>query len=74
MRTNAVSEGFNGVIQSLKNAARGFRSFAGYRVAILFHCGKLDLYSVNLAGPTTHKTPRRAPSCGALGGRDRHRH
>ena len=42
--TNAVSEGFNGVIQSLKNAARGFRSFAGYRVAILFHCGKLDLY------------------------------
>jgi transposase len=28
----------------IKSAARGFRSFANYRVAILFHCGKLDLY------------------------------
>jgi transposase len=41
--TNAVSEGFNRVIQALKYAARGFRSFANYRTRILFFCGKLDL-------------------------------
>ena len=41
--SNAVSEGLNSRIQSIKSAARGFRSFANYRVRILFHCGKLDL-------------------------------
>lgn len=41
--TNAASEGFNSVIQALKYAARGFRSFANYRTRILFYCGKLDL-------------------------------
>jgi transposase len=41
--TNAASEGFNSVIQALKYAARGFRSFANYRTRILFFCGKLDL-------------------------------
>ena len=41
--TNAKTEGFNGVIQSIKANARGFRSFENYRVAILFQCGKLDL-------------------------------
>ncbi len=42
--TNAVTEGLNSKIQSLKSAARGFRSFANYRIRILFFCGKLDLY------------------------------
>lgn len=41
--TNAVSEGFNSRIQSIKSAARGFRSFTNYRLRILFYCGKLDL-------------------------------
>ena len=41
--TNATSEGFNSVIQALKYAARGFRSFANYRTRILFFCGNLDL-------------------------------
>lgn len=41
--TNAVSEGLNSRIQSLKSAARGFRSFANYRIRILFFCGGLDL-------------------------------
>ena len=41
--TNAASEGFNSVIQALKYAARGFRSFANYRARILFFCGKLEL-------------------------------
>lgn len=41
--TNAVSEGFNSRIQSIKSAARGFRNFANYRLRILFYCGKLQL-------------------------------
>lgn len=41
--TNATSEGFNSVIQALKYAARGFRSFQNYRTRILLFCGKLDL-------------------------------
>ena len=41
--TNAVTEGLNSKIQSLKANARGFRSFEHYRIRILFHCGKLDL-------------------------------
>lgn len=41
--TNAVSEGINSKIQSLKANARGFRSFQNYRTTILFFCGKLKL-------------------------------
>ena len=42
--TNAVTEGLNSKIQSIKSAARGFRNFRNYRTRILFFCGKLDLY------------------------------
>ncbi|HOG88719.1 MAG TPA: ISL3 family transposase [Verrucomicrobiota bacterium] len=42
--TNAVTEGLNSKIQSIKAAARGFRSFQNYRIRILFFCGKLNLY------------------------------
>lgn len=42
--TNAMMEGFNSKIQSIKANARGYRNFANYRVAILFYCGKLDLH------------------------------
>jgi transposase len=41
--TNAASEGFNSVIQALKYAARGFKSFKNYRTRILFFCGRLNL-------------------------------
>ncbi len=41
--TNAMSEGFNSRIQSIKSQARGFRAFTNYRTRILFYCGKLDL-------------------------------
>lgn len=41
--TNAVSEGINSKIQSIKSAARGFRNFENYRTSILFFCGKLTL-------------------------------
>ena len=46
--TNAVSEGLNSRIQSIKSAARGFRSFPNYRVRILFHCGKLNMQPPHL--------------------------
>lgn len=42
--TNAVTEGFNSKIQMIKSCARGFRPFANYRIAILFHCGALQLH------------------------------
>src|SRR6056297_714526 len=41
--TNAISEGLNSKIQSIKANARGFRNFENYRTAILFFCGKLEL-------------------------------
>lgn len=49
--TNAVSEALNSTIQMLKHRARGYRSFANFRVAILFRCGGLQLY------PATHPDP-----------------
>ena len=42
--TNAVAEGLNSKIQIIKSNARGFRNFDHYRISILFHCGKLDVY------------------------------
>lgn len=42
--TNAPAEGLNSKIQNIKSNARGFRNFQNYRIAILFHCGKLNLY------------------------------
>lgn len=44
MITNAMMEGFNSKIQSIKSNARGFRNFSNYRIAILFYCGKLKLH------------------------------
>lgn len=41
--SNGLSEGFNAKIQQIKSIARGFRTFANYRVAILFHLGGLDM-------------------------------
>ena len=43
---NAMTEGFNAKIQTVKAGARGFRNFENYRVAILFNCGKLDMLPV----------------------------
>jgi len=51
--TNAMSEGFNSRIQSIKSQARGFRAFENYRTRILFYCGKLDLLPP-LAPEVTH--------------------
>ena len=40
---NALAEGFNSTIPSLKASARGYRNLENFRTAILFFCGKLDL-------------------------------
>jgi transposase len=42
--TNAVTEALNSTIQWIKYTARGFRSRDGFRRAIYFHCGGLQLY------------------------------
>lgn len=42
--SNAVSEALNSKIQWIKYTARGFGSREGYRRAIYFHCGALELY------------------------------
>lgn len=41
--TNATTEGLNAKIQWIKFASRGFRDREAFKMAILFHCGGLDL-------------------------------
>ena len=41
--TNSLSENMNSKIQQLKTIAKGFRTFANYRLNILFHFGGLDM-------------------------------
>jgi hypothetical protein len=42
--TSATNEAINGVIKTLIKRSYGFRSFPNFRTAVLFHCGKLQLY------------------------------
>jgi transposase len=49
--TNAVSEGLNSKIQTIKKMAYGFRNPEHFKTAIYFHCGGLQLY------PATHGIP-----------------
>jgi len=44
--TNAVSEGLNSAIQTIKKRAGGYRNVENFKTAIYFHCGGLDLYPV----------------------------
>ena len=46
--TNAMSEGFNSRIQSIKSQARGFRAFGNYRTRT-FYCGKLNLLPTEIS-------------------------
>ena len=41
--TNALAEGLNSKIESVKRMACGYKNKAHFRIAILFHCGKLDM-------------------------------
>ena len=43
--SNAVAEGLNSKIQTVKANASGYRSFDGFRSSILFYCGGLDMIS-----------------------------
>lgn len=38
------AEGINSVVMAIKRAARGYRTWKSFRIAILFFCGGLDLY------------------------------
>ena len=49
--TNAVSEGLNSKIQTIKKMACGYRNRENFKTAIFFHCGGLHLY------PATHGNP-----------------
>lgn len=49
--TNAVSEGLNSKIGTIKKRAYGFRNRDHFKTAIYFHCGGLQLY------PATHGIP-----------------
>ena len=42
--SNGKAEGINSQLMAIQRSARGFRSHASFRIAALFHCGKLDLY------------------------------
>jgi transposase len=44
--TNAVSEGLNSTIQTIKKMAYGFRNKEHFKIAIYFHSGGLDLYPI----------------------------
>jgi transposase len=37
----------NSQIQHIKASAKGYRTFQGFRIAILFHLGKMELYPHN---------------------------
>ena len=41
--SNAAVEGLNSKIQMTKSNVRDYRSFKGFRVSILFHCGTLKM-------------------------------
>lgn len=43
-KTNATAESVNSRIQRLKYRACGYRNRQRFRTAIMFHCGKLNLY------------------------------
>jgi transposase len=47
--TNAVSEGINSKIETIRKKAYGFRNREHFKIAIYFHCGGLNLY------PVTHR-------------------
>lgn len=52
--TNAVSEGLNSKIQTIKKRAYGFRNKEHFKTAIYFHCGGLALYPASVDASATH--------------------
>ena len=52
--TNAILEGLNSVIQSMKRAARGFRNIEYFRTAIFLRLGGLDFSAQIAPSCATH--------------------
>lgn len=52
--TNGVMEGMNSVIQSVKRAARGFRSLANFTALIFLRLGRLEFSAVSASACATH--------------------
>lgn len=52
--TNAILEGPNSVIQSMKRAARGFRNIEYFRAAIFLRLGGLDFSAQTSPNCATH--------------------
>lgn len=52
--TNAILEGLNSVIQSMKRAARGFRNIEYFRTAIFLRLGGLDFSAQTSLNCATH--------------------
>ena len=42
--TNAVAEGMNSKVMSIKRRVGGYRNPENFKTAIYFYCGGLDLY------------------------------
>jgi transposase len=55
--TNAVSEGLNSKIQTIKKRAYGFRNKDNFKTAIYFHCGGLELYPARVGTGAPHTDP-----------------
>lgn len=55
--TNAVSEGLNSKIQTIKKRAYGFRNKENFKTAIYFHCGGLQLYPAGVGAGAPHENP-----------------
>jgi transposase len=52
--TNAVSEGINSKIQTIKKQAYGYRNRENFKMAIYFHCGGLELYPASETVSASH--------------------
>lgn len=52
--TNAVAEGLNSKVQTIKKMAYGYRNPDNFKTAIYFHCGGLELYPAGVGASATH--------------------
>ena len=52
--TNAILEGLNSIIQSVKRAARGFRNIGYFETMIFLRLGRLDFSAQLAVSSATH--------------------
>ena len=52
--TNSFLEGFNSVVQSVRSAARGFKSIAYFKTMIFLRLGRLDFTAQKKLACATH--------------------